>query len=106
MRGRFNRGYLRPWLIATLILPAVPAYAYDEALVGQAERAAAGFSNDLSRIDGELQLPSITDQLLTQERSTLDDIRTNALSLSVAMSGPVSEVTQQITLLGPPPAAG
>jgi small-conductance mechanosensitive channel len=91
-------------LAAWLTLAA--AFAYDEAVTGQAERAAEAFRADLTRIETELQLPTLSDEQLGEKRILLEDIRSKALTQAGTLAGPLDEVAQQIAQLGPAPAEG
>ncbi len=91
---------------AFLVLSWALASAYDEAVVGQAERAAEKFRADLTLIEKELLLPTITDAQLTDYRGKLEDIRAGSQVGALSLVEPVSEVNQQITLLGPAPTSG
>ena len=93
-------------LICVFIMCAGMAFAYDEAIVGQAERAAETFRSDLALIEKELQLPTVTDEQLTGHRGRLEDIRASALSQAAELAKPLDEVKQQIGLLGPAPTEG
>ena len=57
------------------LLLAQQAFAFDPAILGQAERAAVSLRQDLTRIQGELSLPTLTSGQLTDFRRQLDDIR-------------------------------
>ena len=96
------------WCAALLVLWlfAGTAFAFDEAVIGQAERAALAFRADLQRIDTELALPTITDQRLIDHRNTLEDIRSKALNQSSTLDDPIKEIAEQVAKLGPPPAEG
>ncbi len=90
----------------TLFLWAGVGFAYDAAIIGEAQRAIEEFRNALAKIENELQLPAITDPQLTEYRGNLEDIRAKALSKSAGFAQPIAEVRQQIELLGPLPAEG
>ena len=77
---------LKPWfaLLFFVWLFAGPAAAFDEAVIGQAERSALAFRANLQAIDSELALSTITDQRLIDHRNTLEDIRIKALNQSSA----------------------
>ncbi|HTN96225.1 MAG TPA: hypothetical protein VL101_04555 [Nordella sp.] len=85
---------------------ALQAFAFDQAILGQAERAAVSLREDLTRIQGELALPTLTPEQLTQFRRQLDDIRANAVRQSESLKGPLAEVDQQLKSLGPEPTDG
>jgi potassium efflux system protein len=82
------------------------AQAVDAGLAGLAERAAENFRSELLQIQRELQLPTLSDEQLSQHRSSIENIRTAATEQAQALSGPIAEVKAQLAKLGPPPAAG
>src|SRR6185295_17551659 len=82
------------------------AHAFDEAIIGQAERAASGFRAELQTIDSELALATITDQRLIDHRNSLEDIRIKALNQSGRLDEPIKEIAEQVAKLGPAPAQG
>ena len=85
---------------------ALQAFAFDQAILGQAERAAVSLRQDLTRIQSELALPTLTADQLTGYRRQLDDIRANAVRMSESLKGPFAEVDQQLKSLGPAPTDG
>lgn len=89
-----------------LALFALQAWAFDPAVLGQAERAAVSLRQDLTRIQTEQSLPTLTSDQLTDFRRQLDDIRTTAVGLSESLSGPLAEVDQQLKSIGPAPTDG
>ena len=89
-----------------LCLFAGAAAAFEEAVIGQAERAALAFRADLQTIDSELALAAITEQRLIDHRDTLEDIRVKALSQSGTLDEPIKEIAEQVAKLGPAPAEG
>jgi potassium-dependent mechanosensitive channel len=91
-------------LAAWLTLAA--AFAYDEAVTSQAERAAESFRTDLKRIESEVQLPTVTDAQLGENRILLEDIRSKALAQAQTLAGPLAELAQQIDRLGQAPVPG
>ena len=93
-------------LLFSVWLLAGAAAAFDEAVIGQAERAALAFRAELQTIDSELALATITDQRLIDHRNTLEDIRIRALNQSSTLSEPVKEIAEQVAKLGPVPAEG
>lgn len=98
---------LKTWfaLIFFVWLFVGPASAFDEAVIGQAERSALAFRANLQAIDSELALSSITDQRLIDHRNTLEDIRIKALNQSNALNEPIREIAEQVAKLGPAPPA-
>ena len=89
-----------------LCLFAGAAAAFEEAVIGQAERAALAFRADLQTIDSELALAAITEQRLIDHRDTLEDIRVKALSQSGTLDEPIKEIAEQVAKLGPAPTEG
>jgi len=87
-------------------LALAQAFAFDAAILGQAERSLQGFRADLTRISDELRNPALSEQQLTDHRGALETIRTKAIEQSNLLLGPISEVNQQIESLGPAPAEG
>lgn len=100
--------FLKIWCVAfaALVSIAGPTYAFEEYVIGQAERATTEFRTELQRIEGQVSLPTITDQSLVSLRSALEDIRSKALTKSTELSGPILEVTEQLSKLGPVPVEG
>ena len=89
-----------------LCLFATAATAFEEAVIGQAERAALGYRAELQAIDSELALAAITEQRLIDHRNTLEDIRIKAVSQSGTLDEPIKEIAEQVAKLGPAPAEG
>ena len=82
------------------------ALAFDEAVIGAAQRAAEAFRADLKTIEQDVSAPNIADEHLSDARVKLEDIRAKALTEAARLSGPIDEVTQQIGQLGAPPTDG
>ena len=99
---------VKVWCTALLALWlfAGAAVAFEEAVIGQAERAALAYRADLQTIDSELALAAITEQRLVDHRNTLEDIRIKALSQSGTLDEPIKEIAEQVSKLGPAPAEG
>ncbi|MGQ0486303.1 MAG: DUF3772 domain-containing protein [Hyphomicrobiales bacterium] len=99
---------LRLWAFAAFAawLTLAAAFAYDEAVTGQAERAAQGFRAELQAIAADLQSPTLTDARLGEKRILLEDIRGKALTQAGTLAGPLAEVAQQIDQLGTAPGQG
>ncbi|WP_162918902.1 DUF3772 domain-containing protein [Taklimakanibacter deserti] len=85
---------------------ALQALAFDEAILGQAERTAVSLRQDLTRIENELSLPALTTDQLIDFRRRLDSIRGSAVGETEALTGPFAEVDQQLKSLGPAPSDG
>ncbi|CAN5505753.1 mechanosensitive ion channel family protein [soil metagenome] len=97
------------WLLAilcALLLWSAQAMAFAAAVLGQAERAVAALRQDLTRIQNELALPTLTTQQITDQRVALENVRSTAIERSDALNGPIDEVMQQLTSIGPAPAEG
>jgi small-conductance mechanosensitive channel len=89
-----------------LIFLVVKAYAFDEAILGQAERAVTSLRQDLQSVQNELAAPTVSSDQLVAARGKVEDIRTNALSHATALTGQAAEVDVQLKSLGPAPAEG
>ncbi len=85
---------------------ALQAWAFDEAILGQAERSAVSLRQDLTRIENELSLPTLSSDQLTDFRRQLDDLRTSAVGQSTSLAGPFAEVDQQLKSIGAAPSDG
>ncbi len=96
----FALAILAAWLTIAV------AFAYDQAVTGQAERAVESFRADLKTIESVLQLPTLSDDQLGEKRVLLEDIRGKALTQAGTLTGPLGEIAQQIDQLGPAPAEG
>ncbi len=92
--------------LLALWLSLAAAFAYDPAVIGQAERALAGFQTDIASVANDLRNPALSDKQLTDLRTRLEAIRAGAADQSLQLDGPIAEVNQQIASLGPPPAEG
>jgi potassium-dependent mechanosensitive channel len=91
---------------AALIILAVNALAFDQAILGQAERAAASLRQDIQAVQGELALPTVSSDQLLASRRKVEEIRTSALTHVNALNGPYAEVDVQLKSLGPVPESG
>jgi potassium-dependent mechanosensitive channel len=92
--------------LGALWLVLATAFAFDEGLIGIGQRAADSFRADLKAIEIEVTAPAVEDARLADARVRIENIRTKALVQAQTLAGPVTEVTQQIAQLGPPPAEG
>src|SRR6476620_7902939 len=92
--------------VAGLFLLAQQALAFDPAVLGQAERASVSLRQDLTRIQNELSLPTLSSDQLTDYRRQLDDTRAAAVGQSTGLNGPFAEVDQQLKSIGTAPADG
>jgi potassium efflux system protein len=89
-----------------LVFVALQAWAFDPAILGQAERAAVSLRQDLTRIQNELALPTLTSDQLIDFRRQLDNIRTSAVRQSASLNEPLAEVDQQLKSIGNVPSDG
>jgi small-conductance mechanosensitive channel len=94
------------FVVFAAFMLCLPVRAFDEALLGQSERAAETFRTQLQSIKAELPLPSLTDERLAGHRNSAEDVRTRALSELKKLDAPIAEVNQQIAQLGPAPEGG
>jgi len=101
LRFRYAVAVFCGFLVFTL-----QALAFDQAILGQAERAAVSLKQDLTRIQNELSLPTLTSDQLTDFRRQLDDVRATSVRQSESLRGPLVEVDQQLKSIGPAPADG
>jgi potassium efflux system protein len=94
---------LRRFLTAALaaLWFATAALAYDQAIVGQAEQSAATLTLELRTLDASVNSPRVSDDDLSKYRGQAESIRTKAAAVITTLAGPINEVTQQITGLGP-----
>ena len=96
-------------VIAVLVaawFAAASALAYDEATVVSAEQAVSNLTLDLKSLEAGVSSGGISDEQLSKFRSQVEDIRAKATEKIGTLAGPIDEVNQQITLLGPPPGEG
>lgn len=99
-------GRLALAVLCAVWLTAAGAWAYDEAVVAEAERAVSDLSLQLKSIEASISSAGIGDEQLSQFRTQVEDIRTKAAAKLDTLVGPIGEVNQQITQLGPAPAEG
>jgi potassium-dependent mechanosensitive channel len=93
-------------IILGLWIFAGSASAFDEAVIGQAERAALAFRADLQKIEADLGSPIVSDQQLIAQRDKLEDIRSKALTQAGLLDDSIKEMGEQVAKLGPAPAEG
>ena len=93
-------------IILGLCIFAGSASAFDEAVIGQAERAALAFRADLQKIEADLSSPIVSDQQLIAQRDKLEDIRSKALTQAGLLDDSIKEMGEQVAKLGPAPAEG
>ena len=93
-------------LVTGLFLLTQQALAFDPATLGQVERTAASLRQDLTRIQNELSLPTLSSDQLVDLRRLLDDTRASAVGQSAGLNGSFVEVNQQLQSIGAAPANG
>ena len=92
--------------LCALFLSLSVAAAFDQAILGQSDRALQEFRTDLNRLEELLRRPVLTERELLDTRSALETLRTTAAKRSADLAGPLAEVNQQIASLGAPPSEG
>ena len=95
---------IRFFLAALLLLAFfVPAQAYDEAKLKDAERLALLLQAQLRGVAGRIDGGTLQDDALAAQRTTLEKIRSAAGVGADNASGPLNEIATQVQGLGPPP---
>ena len=95
------------WALVTgLLLLTQQALAFDPAILGQAERTAVSLRQDLTRVQNELSLPTLSSDQLIDFRRQLDDTRASAVGVSTSLNEPFVEVDQQLKSIGAAPTDG
>jgi small-conductance mechanosensitive channel len=89
-----------------LVISLSAALAFDQALLGQSDRALQQFRADLDRMEELLRRPALGEKDLLDTRSALETLRTSAAERSATLAAPLAEVNQQIASLGAPPEQG
>ncbi|MCX7349361.1 MAG: DUF3772 domain-containing protein [Alphaproteobacteria bacterium] len=79
--------------------------AFDGAIVGESDRAVQQFRVDLEGATTQLRRPNLSDQDLANLKVVLEKIRTSSADRSLRLAVPLTEVSQQLSSLGPAPAA-
>lgn len=88
-------------ILVCLLFAAGAAFGQESA--GQADRTIQSLRDDLQRVLSEIQLPTVTDQQLTEDRRMLEATRTKALLEAEKLVAPLNNLDQQITRLGAAP---
>ena len=88
-----------------LVCAALPAQAYDEVKLKDAERSAILLQAQLKSLVGRLNSTSLADDALISNRITLEKLKAAAITGTEKAAGPLSEITTQVEGLGAPPAA-
>ena len=92
--------------LCALLISLSAALAFDQAILGQSDRAVQQFRTDLDRMTELLRRPALSEKDLADTRAQLETLRTGAADRSAKLTAPLAEVNQQIASLGEPPAAG
>jgi potassium efflux system protein len=80
--------------------------AFDQVIIGESDRALQQYRVDLDGATTMLRRPNLADQDLTNLKVVLEKIRTSTAERSLRLLVPLAEVSQQLSSLGPAPAAG
>ena len=86
------------------VLLFVPASAYDEVKLKDAERSAILLQAQLKSLTNRLNSPSLADDALASNRLTLEKLKAAANTGAEKASGPLNEISKQVEGLGAPPA--
>ncbi|MFM8745950.1 MAG: DUF3772 domain-containing protein [Aestuariivirga sp.] len=89
-----------------LLLAAAPAVALDAGLIAKNEQALASYRADFDGANKQFRGPYVSDDNLTAIKGAFERVRTSSAQRSAELQGPLSEVAQQLTSLGPPPDSG
>jgi potassium efflux system protein len=92
--------------LCALVISLSAALAFDQAILGQSDRALQQFRADLDRMAELLRRPALGEKDLLDTRSALETLRTSAAERSATLAAPLAEVNQQIASLGAPPEQG
>jgi len=82
------------------------AFAFDQAIFGQSDRALQEYRSGIERVAAQLRKPALSDEELVNARAALEKLRAAAADRSAKLAAPLAEVNQQITSLGEAPAEG
>lgn len=92
--------------LIALCLAVSAGMAFDKAIIGESDRALQQYRVDLDGATTMLRRPNLSDQDLSNLKVTLEKIRTSTADRSLRLMVPLLEVSQQLSSLGPAPAAG
>ena len=92
--------------LAALYLAISAGLAFDQAIIGESDRALQTLRVDLDSASQLLRRPNLNDEELANLKVSLEKLRTSAAERSLRLVAPLGEVTQQLNSLGPAPAAG
>jgi potassium-dependent mechanosensitive channel len=89
-----------------LLFNCAAALAYDEVKLKDAERMATLLQAQLRSVANRIDGGTLPDDALSAQRTTLEKMRAAANAGAEKASGPLSEISTQVTELGPAPAEG
>ncbi|WP_395661830.1 DUF3772 domain-containing protein [Aestuariivirga sp.] len=92
--------------LCALFISLSAAAAFDQAILGQSDRAIQEFRTDLKRLEDIQRRPVLSEKELLDTRTALETLRTTAAKRSADLAGPLAEVNQQIASLGAAPSEG
>lgn len=92
--------------LLALFLAISAAFAFDQAILGESDRALQQYRTDLANATQALRRPNLGDDELLKLKTSLEQLRTAAVDRSLKLVAPINEVAQQINSLGPAPADG
>ncbi len=90
--------------LCAVFLAVQAAFAFDQAIIGQSDRALQEFRTELDRLTGQMRRPALSEKELIEARSALEKLRTTATERSLKLAAPLAEINQQIASLGQAPA--
>jgi potassium-dependent mechanosensitive channel len=89
-----------------LLFSCAAALPYDEVKLKDAERMATLLQAQLRSVANRIDGGTLPDDALSAQRTTLEKMRAAANAGAEKASGPLSEISTQVTELGPAPAEG
>jgi potassium efflux system protein len=89
-----------------LLLSIQAGLAFDQAILGQNDRALQQLRTDLDQLSGQLRRPVLSEKELADTRAALEVLRASATDRSLKLNAPLTELNQQIASLGAAPAEG
>ncbi len=92
--------------LCALVLSFSAAFAVDQAILGQSERAIQDFRAELTRLADQIRRPALTEKELVDARAALEKLRASATERSMKLTAPLAEVNQQLSSLGAAPPEG
>ena len=92
--------------LCALAVSLTAAFAFDQAIFGQNDRALQEYRSGLDRVTEQLKRPGLTDTELVDVRASLEKLRAAAADRSAKLAAPLAELNQQIGSLGDAPREG